>query len=42
LLHLPLQLFGLAAQHFLLPALLGSLLIVVLLGQLFLAARELI
>ena len=37
------QLFGLAAQHFLLPALLGALRVVaLLLGQLFLAARELI
>ena len=37
------QLFGLAAQHFLLPTLLGALLVVfLLLGKLFLALRQLI
>ena len=43
LLHLALQFFGLAAQHFLLPALLGALRVVaLLLGQIFLAARQLV
>lgn len=42
LLHLALQFFGFAAEHLLLPALVGSLdAIVALGGQLFLAARQL-
>ena len=40
LLHLPLQFFRLAAQHFLLPALPERLLLILLVGQLLLAASQ--